>query len=58
MMIEDIEVAYLGIKIRVTHSLYKPDKQTAGKITYTFHLPTREIPLCQLQDQSELFLLG
>ena len=54
-MIEDIEVAYLGIKIKVTHSLYKPDERSPGRIRYTFHLPTRKVTLWQLQDQPEDF---
>lgn len=55
MMIEDIEVSYLGVKVKVTHSLYKPDELTAGRIRYTFHLPTRQVTLWQLHDQSENF---
>lgn len=50
VMIEDIEVGYLGVKVKVTHSLYKPDRVTPGRIRYTFHLPTRRVTLWQLKD--------
>lgn len=52
-MLDDIEVAYLGVKIKVTHSLYKPDPTIPGRIRYTFHLPTREVTLYNLKNNKD-----
>lgn len=48
-MLED----YLGVKIKVTHSLYKPSPTIPGLIRYTFHLPTREVTLYYLKNEND-----
>ncbi|HEX8279445.1 MAG TPA: hypothetical protein VF540_12150 [Segetibacter sp.] len=52
-MLEDIEVSYLGVKVKVTHSLCKPSPLVPGRIRYTFHLPTREVILYYLKNDND-----
>ncbi len=54
-MIEDIEIAYLGTTIKVSHSLFKPHLNKPGRIRYTCHLSSKSVTLEHLQDNKGRF---
>ncbi len=54
-MLDDIKIAYLGVTIKVTHFLFKPDKSTPGRTRYTFHLPTGKAVIEERLDENEEF---
>lgn len=54
-MIEDIEIAYLGVTIKVSHSFYKPASTIPGRIRYTCHLPTGEVTVEQQLNEDDSF---
>lgn len=54
-VMEDIQIAYLGVTINVSHSLYKPDRLTPGRIQYTCHLPTGDFTIEQRLDDGSSY---